>query len=220
MKRIFEMLPEKLAYYQVPKCGNTTILTWLEWLENTDVTKKVGMSENLVNDTIYRKAILPNFVEKKPTNRWKHKWVSENYVKEKNMQTFCVIRDPIERFCSAYSHLVCRTLRLGKVISIDEFIDEFQKNLPDLPNEAWGTIRGHTFPLVHHLGTSSEKFTKIFNIKQMDQVKLYLESSSNKVLPWVHVNRNNSAPCIPTKKCIDFVRDTYSDDYKIYGKWL
>jgi hypothetical protein len=229
---IYQILPNKVAYYVVRKCGYSTIALWIDVLNNNEVYEKIKELSKIKNQSISEFKIndrssieLETIIRQKNTpKKFAHLIISETKVENLKMERFCVVRDPVERFYSAYTHLVYRKLVFGEHISIEKFIEGIENNYD---SDAWKVVRLHTSPLISCIGKSPEKFSKIYNLSQLPELKMFLEQRSGKELPSVHINSNDvylskkthEIPKINDNQ-LDWIKNYYSEDYNIYGKWM
>lgn len=233
MPKIIQVILDKLLYYRLFKCGNTTINGWIELINDDGVYKEIEaiakVNNKRITDTSVEYSAYEAAVErarsrrKSPMDRIikriQHLEIPSDFKNNTNIKSFCVIRDPFSRFCSAYIHLVVRYNLFGKYMDVEEFIHGIKtRTINDSPE--WKKVINHTKPIVQHIGTDPTIFSEIFNINQMDKVKKYIEENSGKELPKFHFNSNNVSKYESSKIIDEFVKTRYAEDYKIYGKWM
>ena len=124
---------------------------------------------------------------------------------------FCIIRDPVERFLSAYSNKVVHH-GIIPFVEFDDFIDNFQKYY----NGHKG-INHHFRPQVVFIGRFPNYHNRILSLSQMPSVSEFLSEIIGKPvkLEKRQTGGNNRKP-VPTKKQIDFIESLYKDDYRFF----
>lgn len=234
MPKIIQVIPDKLLYYRLFKCGNTTINGWIELINDDGVYKEIEAIAKVNNEKIsdmsmefstYNGAVDRAMLKRKSPiqrriiKRLQHLEIPRRQKKGASTKSFCVIRDPLSRFYSAYTHLVMRHNVFGKYISVEEFIRGIKTKTSDR-EMAWKKAISHTNPIVQSIGRDPNVFSDIFNINEMDKVKKYMEEKSGKSLPKFHFNSNKVEKYETSKIIEEFVKKRYAEDYKVYGKWM
>lgn len=141
-----------------------------------------------------------------------------------------LVRDPVERFLSAYSNRVVHHQELSKEAvrkagwlkrlkphpDLAEFADRLEKYMvvPDIHN--------HCRPMVDRLGTDTGYFHAIYDISQMDA---FLDDVSNVVGQKVEAGRfQTGGPKFKrddlTAKQIAKLERFYKQDYQVFGSYF
>ncbi len=206
-------LPQhKLAYFAVPKAACTSVKTVLFEIDNH---KWADRKENHSIHEIY------------PTLQFVH--VNKHNIA--GFQKFTVIRDPIERFLSAYRNRVIEKNEIansrvaekirGLGLPLQPSLSTFISNLKD-----YRIARGidhHVSPITAFLGREPEYFTDIYDISRTsDLFEKISKITGRKILP---VARNTSGHASKHSENLSkqeriFLEDLYAEDYQIYGAYL
>ena len=183
---IFKIKNNTCHYYPTPKCGctSTKIMIW----------KALGGKINNEEEIHV-------------------KFPTKTFFKIPSSVKFAIVRDPVERFVSAYSNKIIH----HKVIPYIEF-EQFIKNFDNYYNNNVH-IHHHFRPQIDFIGTQPEYFNKIFYLNEMGKVALFLSNLFNKE---IEIERRqtggtNSKP-IPTEKQIQFIKNLYKNDYEFLNK--
>jgi hypothetical protein len=190
---VYFSLNGKIKYYSCTKCASTTVISWLNIINDHNVyIDEPDMFSPIVNETTFN------------LHRRLHK-------KTKSIPQicFCLVRDPVERFVSAYTN---RELFHNKNTkrTFDEYLNDILKKFDH-----------HTTPQTHFYGKSPDIFTHIFNLKSIDKLKILLEDVSDIKLPSLKLQISGNFEKInPTYEQIQIIKYIYSEDYEIYGKWM
>lgn len=201
----YDLYNKQIAYYFGPKCGSRTIIGWAALIKDT----------NLVDNQ-------PTWFESSRSGS-AYDETGELIPAINNAQEYpiriCVIRDPVERFVSAYTNRVLFHQTTKRIITIDELIDLLEcKPAPDIDGS---DIMNHLWPMTHWYGQNPGLFTHIFSMEQIPDVKNLLEITSNTTLPELRLQQSgNIKKPILTHTQIEWVRERYREDYEIYGKWI
>ena len=229
--RAISILNGKIAFYKIHKVGHSSVIAWLNLINNPDVVKTYP---SLLNDDIWQsgeaqsgasikiewrddvvKAELPTI--KQEIGPFTTETVPA--IPENNEVRFCVVRDPINRFVSAYKNQIVSAKVLGdNPPTMSEFIHNFDYYL-------WKNreVEFHFRQLVFGLGYDPSVFTHIFNIKQFSEIKKLLESYCDYKLPNIRLNKSIEADKklgMITEEELDFLKRKYAIDYEVYGKWF
>lgn len=190
----YEIIPEKLVYFAATKCASRTMLGYIFYLQNGFLPNRLSV----VNKGV--------------------KFTTNNPLKY--TYRMCIVRDPIERFISAYCNRVNMNGVNTEYLSISDVIDKV-KNGDEEFRKKYFQFFSHIKPLIKHYGTSPKYFTHIFNTNQMGEVKKFIEEQSGRELPDIHLNKSLiQAKPILSESEIDFLKRYYKIDYYIYGKWM
>lgn len=197
---------KKLGYFHTPKCGSRTVLGWL-------ILKQ------------YPYAIVSN-------SEWFHE--SRQYREYREMQgmneavnyidfliRFCIVRDPVDRFMSAFTNRVLFHKRIPNInpnITFDEFFDTLEEriNTPQYDN-----FKKHVEPLTYFLGKDPTFYNYIFNIREISKVKDLIEKIYGVTLPNLHLQKSgNIEKPKPSAHQIEWIKNRYKMDYEVYGNWF
>jgi hypothetical protein len=205
MNLVLDLHDKKVGFATVPKCGSRTIIGWGAILRNpTLYLENPELFESDRKDCYQtlRSKITPMPIEKILTAP----------------VFFAVVRDPVERFISAYTNRIVNLNTVGEIFPISYLIDNFDNIIND---KKYNDIVHHLKPLSFFCGKDPTIFTHIFNIRQFGEIKKLLETTYGVSLPDIHLHKNNpSDKPVLTLKQIHWIQRRYSEDYKLYEKWL
>jgi hypothetical protein len=142
-----------------------------------------------------------------------------------------VIRDPVERLLSCYSNRVVHhgelsagllspeALEAGWVI--DPTLDQFLENLEGY--RAYSpSIAHHSDPLVCYLGEDPRFFSKLYTIRQLDQLVADVSALAN-VYP-ILGHEQSQGPKFSVSglsaRQIRKLKDFYAQDYEVFGSYF
>ena len=217
--------PLKLAYQPAPKLGTTSLFYWL-----FEILKKFEyINTNISTDRrewFYQQK--NHIVENLDISKFD---ATNDYFK------FCVIRDPVKRFISAYRNRVVAhgeldvTKKRVKSLMADGFkanpdINTLVENIKIYQN-AVPTIRHHTLPMVDFIGRNPNIYTRIFYVDEMDQLRESIIQHCKQIGVGIDLE---SIPEIPRKqnagpklginvlsnKSVDLLLDYYKEDYQTF----
>ena len=202
---VFDIYNNEIAYYKTPKCGSRTILAWAALI------KEPG----LIKDH-------PDWFEE--NRQFKEYPEIRKKIKDYNEPThdqkirFCVVRDPVERFISAFTNRILFHKKPKVDITIAEFIEKFDILIN---TKLYVDAKLHFVPQVEWLGYDVDLYTHIYNIKNMCMVKNLLETYTGVKLPDLHIQKSKEIkPSVLTENQIAWVKELYRVDYNTYEKWL
>jgi hypothetical protein len=105
-------------------------------------------------------------------------WENTPHKRVANFQRVTLVRDPVERFLSAYSNRVVHHKELSpektgpnfknKGLEYNPGLDLFIERFEDY-YDASGSIFHHMRPMVDFLGEEASYFSKVYNIKEINQ---------------------------------------------------
>ena len=209
---VFDIYNNEIAYYKTPKCGSRTILGWAallkepnlitehpEWFQES--RQKIEYTEIRSNLTAYTESLTHN-----------------------QKIRFCIVRDPVERFISAFTNRILFHKKPEINVSIDEFIDNFDNILSQenfKKGNFYKNLAIHFTTQVYYIGAKPELYTHIFNIKELYKVKDLLETHTGIKLPNLHLQKsgNIKKPLLNDKQT-EWIKNKYKIDYEIYEKWF
>ena len=220
---VFNILDNKVIYYDAPKCGSTTGLAYVNMINHPELLQDV---QRLISDgvdpvTAYDACWKAN---KKKYSR--NAIASKTLIEKKtpvppDSIKFCIVRDPVARFISVYKSLILSKAYVSaKDVSINEFIKiidvEDKTTLAgwaEVSPVGWRNVKFHFLPLVAFYGTDPKRFNHIFNMDQMDGVRKLLESSYNIMLPSLKLNFTRKLDITLTHEQTEWVKTRYARDY-------
>jgi hypothetical protein len=141
---------------------------------------------------------------------------------------FCVVRDPVERFKSAFESrinfhkdlLVPRNLflirknNLKAEPDLDYFLENFEnyKKIPD--------IFRHFMTQTDCYGDDISFFTDIFSVRELSKVKYFLSNFFDCEMKLLNKQRTKSDKIELNRKQTDKIKEIYSKDYEVYGNYM
>ena len=202
---VFDIYNNEIAYYTTPKCGSRTILAWAALLKEPDLIQKhPEWFQESRQGIEYRDIRIRVKKYDYPTHNQKTR--------------FCIIRDPVEKFLSAFTNRILFHKKPNVNITITDFIDNFD-NL--IQQKIYKDAEIHFTTQVHYIGKNPDLYTHIFDIKNLNQVKSLLETHTNTKLPDLHLQKSGLIhKPILTEDQVLWIKNKYSIDYEVYGKWL
>ena len=202
---VFDIYHNEIAYYLTPKCGTRTLFGWSALIKEP----------NLYNE--HPEWFIENRQEiEYPELAAKIKKI-ENPTHDQTIR-FCIVRDPIERFVSAFTNRILFHKKPNVEISISTFIE----NMDDLlEQKIYANAKIHFRTQTHYIGKDTGIYTHIFSINEINKLKNMLEVHTNICLPDIHLQK--SGKCVkPTltneEKCV--IKKKYHLDYEIYEKYM
>jgi len=122
---------------------------------------------------------------------------------------FCIMRDPVDRFLSAYLNRIVYYQAIP-FVDFDDFVDNFSKY-----SKVNADVHHHFRPQVDFIGHSPSYYNRIFLFNEMPCVCEFLSEIMGKPIKLEHkqVTRGGEKP-IPTESQIDSIKSFYEDDYK------
>lgn len=165
---MIEISPLKLAYQPVPKVASTTIFAWLNLIYPATQGKQD-------NEEISRRRFFY------PTTDDISSCDADDYQVKEGYFRFILIRDPVKRFVSAYSHRVITNGELSAqngggraaiALGLRETpdVDTFVANLEDYCLMA-PVVAHHVAPISHFSGSQLNKFSHIINLSDIATVR-------------------------------------------------
>lgn len=193
----------QLAYFHAPKCASRTILGWLTLAKIPDLKESdPHLFDPFVLGDYPRFSLeIQEATSKDSCGRMK----------------FCVVRDPIERFVSAYCD---RVLRYGRK-ELESFptISSLVHSIHSLGDFA--SLAHHVRPMVDFYGREPQKYDQVFRFSKLDRLKNFLEVQMNQNLPDLRLQscEKIEKPTL-TDKDRTILQEFYADDYEVFHEYL
>jgi hypothetical protein len=201
--RFIELVPGKVLYALGRKIASRTVLGYMFHLKygnfqtdnpSKEIREKIALSKE-VSDNVQR------------LNR-----EYRNYPIR-----FCVVRDPVDRFVSAFANKLNND-PTAPVITLDQVIQNI--DTPEFIQQNEKFLM-HIHPQVEMYGADTSVYTNIFSINQIDQIKAMIEQQTGTTLPNLHLNKNNPEKIpVVTDAQREWIRNRYQQDYTVYGQWM
>lgn len=202
-----------IAYFPIPKVACSSIKHLLFFLEHgrnfENYVDSAGRKHNIHN-TVYR-----------TLNKWEDDWAGAA-----NMHRIAVVRDPVERFISAYRSRVVHFKELSEAsidagkatllaLTPDPTLDQFIDNL-ELYRILSGSIKHHTDPQSFFLGHTLEYFGKVYKFEELHALESDLRERTQipAVLPHIVKGPAGKNPPISDKRLRKII-EFYSGDYAL-----
>jgi len=189
------------------------------------VANKCGSSSVI---TILGYPFLGSFKFRKDTRKIPTKnWASSQIVKLSKDQIFsfttrvAIIRDPVERFVSAYKD---RVLQRNKdhikqtVKSFTQFVNEYESIILN-----YRDIRNHTRSLITSYGSDPSIYTEIILTKNIGDkfIPLVENVSLTENIPNVFYKNSFAVESFNIRKDeVDKIKNLYKEDYRVYGNYF
>lgn len=206
---VFDIYKNEIAYYRNTKCGSRTILGWAAILKHPDILNEhpdwFEPSRRYIGYNEIRQIMLPSLYEDPPPINQKIR--------------FCIVRDPIDRFISAYTNRILFHKEPDVAyLGLDYFIDNMN-TLMEQPE--YKNAKIHFYSQAYDIGCLPEIYTHIFNFKQMHMVKHMLEEYTNTKLPDIHLQQSIGVDKpVLTESQINKIKNIYQIDYDLYGQYI
>lgn len=204
---IFDIYKNEIAYHLNTKCGSRTILGWAAILKHPNILNEhPDWFASSRQYTGYKE--IRNLVSKyetPPSNDQKIR--------------FCIVRDPIDRFISAYTNRILFHKEPDVAyLGLDYFIENMN-NL--MRPEKYRNARLHFQPQTTSIGKDPSIYTHIFNFKEIYMVKKLLEEYTHTTLPDIHLQQSKDIQKpILTNDQIYKLEKIYQIDYEVYGEYI
>jgi len=186
------------VYFPVPKCACTSMKTAIIAKNGQP---RLGRRRN--DDTVHG-------WRGYGTREW---WREPRaYIRIPGERRFCIIRDPVDRFISAYRNRVVFLRDLGSVPDINSFAVTIEQHRRD--RHIWHHVR----PLVDFLGRDPAFFDRVFLLDEIGEIPEYLG------IPLIIPREQTEGPKIRrsdlSAQAVEHLRQFYSEDYRAWGKLL
>jgi hypothetical protein len=207
----------KIIYYSVPKIAHSSLMDVMHIV-------RTGKKFDYENHKIYRTYHTKNFNKVKLTSE------------QKNYYKFCVVRDPVDRFVSAFVNRILVEKRhyknnsdhkqdfiLWKKKKFREYptIYQFLKNYENY-NENMD-LNFHFRPLTSYLGNDPSFFDDVYDISELKSKLIpKLQSITNTKLVLPHKMKGKKIITVKdlNEEAISQIKLLYRQDYTNYGKYF
>ena len=199
----------RIAYFPIPKCACSSVKTVFYQL-------KFGreFDPKRYNDVGYIHRIFQSFKFERSFSE-----VPSEY------QKIAVVRDPIERFLSAFYNRVVaresdRAAEFAKAgVALPRDVNDLVNRLEECRSVSQD-IHRHTLPMAFFLGSDASYFTRLFYVSELDNMLSWLEDLSGRKLTLPHMMRSDGGKrsdelSDPSR---DILREFYSEDYKFLAQ--
>ena len=149
-----------------------------------------------------------------------------------SLHRICIVRDPVDRIMSCYNNRVLRYRALS-----EDALSQANINAPANPDlnqfiqnlsqyKVISDIKHHTLPLIHFLGSESNFYHEIFNLRTLSQAEQSVKKHFGKrktTLPHLQkTERNIKTDCQekPSTRSMEIIKNLYKQDYQIYGDYF
>ncbi len=139
---------------------------------------------------------------------------------------FCVVRDPVERFQSAFNEIVVRR-KFHQPTTVDQFLGQLEATMDEAQKDAsdyrlgGGARDMHFRPQHFSLGEDAAYFTHIFNLRQLPQLRKLLADLAARKIPLLHANARAAHEKMEfTAAQKKRVAALYARDYELFGRWF
>ncbi len=146
---------------------------------------------------------------------------------------FCVVRDPVARFQSAFDDIAGRRSQFYPApVRAEQFLCRLEAMMDEVRTEVaqgrGGEFRPGAFARDMHfcpqhfsLGEDAAYFTHIFNLRQLPQLRDLLSELAGEEIPLIHANaraeHEKTELTAAHKKRVEVL---YARDYEVFGRWF
>ena len=199
-----------LAYFPVPKVACTSIkLALFEIDHGYPITDRVGPDpgNNYIHWHLRTDAFRPDVASTFP----------------RHFEKMVVVRDPIERFVSAYRNRIVHlreAAHAGASLPRQPDIETFARLLPAYMRAA-PMIAHHFAPQTGFVGHDLGWYDRVFRFDELPDVAAYLSDKAGRAVN-LRVTQNDGPPLsvsILNPATIELLRQYYADDYKLFAKF-
>ena len=147
-----------------------------------------------------------------------HKWLGVSRLAypqeikyEPSEGSWCIWRDPVERFQSAINHMKDKR-------PLEEVFEDVPTICKDRNSSSFA--RRHYLPQINFMG-NPEDHERVFLIGEMKEVRLFLQDRLGKKLDYHHVNRAINRPDKRWRSFhtyeLEMIKEYYAEDIEIYS---
>lgn len=221
MKRAIICQNLNFFYVSIPKCGCTSLKYWIYNIEFNREFKKYTKDDKRIN--------IHNCQEFKTIP-------SSKILEEKqDYKVITIVRDPIERFLSAYSNRVIHHKQLSEQsiykdqiaaagLKFNPDINYFVENLESYQKCA-KPIWHHTKPVINIIGSNLDLYTNIYRIREMNRIRedflhdsnsySYLSNHTLPEIPRLQMGGPKLKLDVLQPSIFDKLLDYYAKDYEL-----
>jgi len=202
---IFKSYDNKIAYYHVPKNGSRTMIGYLALVKEPDLFINCPQHFHPTEHDGYYELRKRTVIEPP-----RYPGLYGTFPRASSRIRLAVKRDPVARFVSGFNNRVLHHKKIKKdCTDIHEFIEKFDDYW-----KAEADVKEHFRPQTDFLGTSQNPYTHVFDVTEMNKVKLLFEETYNRIFPDLRLQQggNNNKTSL-TEIEIMWIKDRYKVDY-------
>jgi len=217
---LFSLAGKRIAYMPTPKNASTSIKAMI--LQ----TLGVHIDTNLTSVPSYQRCNLDrNYVDThSPASAYKHHVLQcpKGKPPQDSDLQFCIVRDPVDRFLSAYASRILfhkdlllpahqeMGLRYNLCLNpdLDDFIKYFDQYLK-IP-----IVRYHFAPQVESIGDDLGAYTNVYRLNEVKQVQKLLSELAEFEIPTIHVQTAKHTLVLSSQRRL-YLEQFYCDDYQL-----
>lgn len=194
----------RFVYFPAPKCGSTSLKHAI-LRHNDPAGFEVGKHE------------IHNFRDYW-TPPWKFDWSRPwSHMNRRRLnpflRRFCVVRDPIDKFVSAFRNQAVDNCGIARREQINEFATSIEQQ-----SRSSEHLRYHFAPMVEFLGTNPAFYDRVFHIKDLADIPCYLGVPLN--IPREETKGPVMSRADLTTEAIEHLRKFYAEDYATFGQFF
>ncbi len=207
-----------LVYFPVPKVACTSI-KWALLNHNED-----GLADRNAEAREKGARGIPNVHNIYPSKPLR----PTHFIRYFGKRWFCVVRDPVKRFLSAYGN------RIVYHDDIKRYIPNLERagleRHPDLDYFAMHIdeysrinkrIRHHVRLQTDYLGRKPERFDRVFGMSELDEMKDYIAESGVEIeLPHRQTGGPKFKPEDLSPSSMAHIKRYFAEDYAAFGEWF
>lgn len=210
-----------LVYFPVPKIACTSIKYAILNHNQPGFASRIASEVDRQSE----RGILRGVHAIYPTRPFRHR----DRLRHFTGRWFCVVRDPVKRFLSAYSNRILfvddlkhsdpAALELAGLSRQPE-LDEFIRSLADY-RRINTSIDHHVAPMVDFLGHVPNRFHRIFDLSQMEELADYIaEAGVLMNFPRRQTGGPKLTPDMLSPASLRKLEALYAEDYRIFGRFM
>lgn len=206
-----------LVYFPVPKVACSSV-KWALLNHNEDGQADRNAAARESDKTV------PHVHQVYPSKRLQPGY----FVKYAGKRWFCVVRDPVKRFLSAYGNRVVHYDDIKRALPELEKsglerhpdVDYFAAHIGEY-SKINKRIRHHVRPHVTYLGHKASRFDRIFRMSELAQLPAYVAEAGAEIhLPHRQTDGPKLKPSDLSAASIDHIKRYYAADYAAFGDWF
>lgn len=215
-----------LVYFPIPKlaCTSVKIALLRHNQPETAKTLLLYLPDGTFAPRVHHAGRTRSIHHVYPSAEWQPRWHLEKLRKQ---QWVCLVRDPLQRFLSAYGNRVvfhddiarrnaddARQAGLDPRPDLETFADRLEDYCRVSPS-----IRHHTKPMWRYLGPLPWAYTRIFSLRQIPELEAFCADAGAMIQ--IPHEQTGGPKCrvedLPSKARRKLER-YYALDYRLYGK--